>query len=317
MLKLKQAEEKRREAQKAKLAGGAGLPVAASAIPSLSNKAAAPATSAAASTSSSLSLEERRKEENRKNQAAQEEARKARMAKVAAQMVAGVPATPLVPTSSSSTGSTGSSTNSVKSLEDQVAEKRAAMATAKVEREQLNTVVLDEARAKAEKQKAMVAAMREKAAAAAKPIVPSVPAPATAASALLAHAQQQLHGAPQKVNAPQPQHAAAPTCEDNYEMSDREGSDDESDSEEENAPRKRVPDWARSVNLIPALERQFCDADLRIDPDSIFPEVQTCDLEDIFEQKKTRYNRRTSSGNWSKDQLSNNEKVSYRRDMGY
>ena len=103
---------------------------------------------------------------------------------------------------------------------------------------------------------------------------------------------------------------------DTYEISDRE-SDDDSDSDADEKPRKRVPDWARSVNLIPALERQFCDAANRVDPDSIFPEVQSCDLEDIFEQKKMRYNRRTSSGNWTKDQITQVEKRTYRKEMGF
>jgi len=104
--------------------------------------------------------------------------------------------------------------------------------------------------------------------------------------------------------------------EDNYDISDREGSDSDSDSEDE-APRKRVPDWARSKELIPALQAQFCDATKRIDPDTIFPEVQSCDLEDIFDQKKSRYSRRTSSGEWTKDQITQGEKITYRKEMGF
>ena len=104
--------------------------------------------------------------------------------------------------------------------------------------------------------------------------------------------------------------------EDNYDISDREGSDSDSDSEDE-APRKRVPDWARSKELIPALQAQFCDASNRIDPDTIFPEVQSCDLEDIFDQKKSRYSRRTSSGEWTKDQITQGEKITYRKEMGF
>ena len=117
----------------------------------------------------------------------------------------------------------------------------------------------------------------------------------------------------------QPSHAKAQQSrpEDTYEISDREGSDDESDSDEESAPRKRVPDWARSKELIPALQAQFCDASNRIDPDTIFPEVQSCDLEDIFDQKKSRYSRRTSSGEWTKDQITQGEKITYRKEMGF
>ena len=40
-------------------------------------------------------------------------------------------------------------------------------------------------------------------------------------------------------------------------------------------------------------------------------------MEDIFQQKKMRYQRRTSSGNWSKDEITVSEKITYKRDMGY
>ena len=106
---------------------------------------------------------------------------------------------------------------------------------------------------------------------------------------------------------------------DTYEMSDREGSESESDSDDEYAKKsnKRIPNWARSANLIPALEKQFGNGPERIDPDTIFPEVETCDLEKIFDRKKNRYVRRTSSGNWSHDRVTIQEKLVYKRQMGY
>jgi len=69
--------------------------------------------------------------------------------------------------------------------------------------------------------------------------------------------------------------------------------------------------------LLPALERQFAEGKDRFDPDEIFPEVQTCDLQAIFDSKRTRYIRRTSSGNWTKDRVTAVEKLTYKRAMGY
>lgn len=102
-----------------------------------------------------------------------------------------------------------------------------------------------------------------------------------------------------------------------YEMSDREQSDtDESESESHHhRQKKKVPTWAQKKNLYPALEKQYAGGQL--DPETIFPPVTTCNLEDIFDQKKSRYNRRTSSANWSKDGVTQNEIVSYKRTMGY
>ncbi|KAL7543568.1 hypothetical protein ACHAXR_012893 [Thalassiosira sp. AJA248-18] len=106
-----------------------------------------------------------------------------------------------------------------------------------------------------------------------------------------------------------------------YEMSDREeDSDSESDSDEEyerQRPKKAVPEWAQKSNLHRALERQFADGPNRLDPDKIFGEVLTCNLEDIFDKKKSRYVRRTSSGNWTKDHVTIAEKLTYKRTMGY
>ena len=106
---------------------------------------------------------------------------------------------------------------------------------------------------------------------------------------------------------------------DTYEMSDREGSESESDSDDEFAKKsnKRIPNWARSANLIPALEKQYSNGPERIDPDTIFPEVETCDLEKIFDRQKSRYVRRTSSGNWSDDRVTIQEKLVYKRQMGF
>jgi hypothetical protein len=105
---------------------------------------------------------------------------------------------------------------------------------------------------------------------------------------------------------------------DTYELSDREASDSDSDSEDgSQKPKKRVPVWAQRANLIPALDHQYARTGSRTDPDIIFGEVQTCDLQAIFDQKKARYQRRTSSGNWNQDRASAAEKLTYKRNMGY
>lgn len=80
---------------------------------------------------------------------------------------------------------------------------------------------------------------------------------------------------------------------------------------------KQIPKWAHKSNLIPALERQFLAGPHRLDPDDIFPEVSTCDLEAIFDQKKKRYTKRTSSGNWNNDCVTVPERMVYKRAMGF
>lgn len=104
-----------------------------------------------------------------------------------------------------------------------------------------------------------------------------------------------------------------------YEMSDREQSDtDDSESESHHhRKKKKVPTWAQKQNLLPALEAQYANRDGRLDPETIFPPVTTCSLEDIFDQKKSRFKQRTSSANWAKDGVSHTEIVAFKRTMGY
>jgi hypothetical protein len=102
-----------------------------------------------------------------------------------------------------------------------------------------------------------------------------------------------------------------------YELSDADGgSESDSDGESFSKPKKAVPVWAMKANLLPALERQYI-GEVKIDPDEIFGEVQSCDLEAIFDNKKSRYQRRTSSGNWTQDRATAVEKLTYKRVMGY
>ena len=109
---------------------------------------------------------------------------------------------------------------------------------------------------------------------------------------------------------------------DTYEISDREDSEtDDSDSEAENDKvKKKIPTWALRANLYPALEEQYNGriGSRRVDPDDIFPEVQSCDLEAIFGSKKAKaYRSRASSGNWEKDKVTAAEKLVYKREMGF
>lgn len=108
---------------------------------------------------------------------------------------------------------------------------------------------------------------------------------------------------------------------DTYEISDREDSDSDASDSDDEKKKKKIPLWAKKENLLPALEQQYLGKDLdgkRVDPDDIFPEVESCNLEAIFGSKKnSRYRSRTSSGNWSQDQVTAAEKLVYKRTMGF
>lgn len=108
---------------------------------------------------------------------------------------------------------------------------------------------------------------------------------------------------------------------DTYEISDREDSEtDDSDSDSDNEKsKKKIPVWAQKQNLYPALEEQYNGRvdGKKVDPDDIFPEVHSCDLEAIFGNKKKNYRSRASSGNWAKDKVTSAEKRVYKREMGF
>jgi len=112
------------------------------------------------------------------------------------------------------------------------------------------------------------------------------------------------------------QNAMSPV--DTYEMSDREESDSGEESDDcERSPKKKIPKWAQKSNLLPALERQFLEGPHKIDPDSIFHEVSSCDLVAIFGQKKQKYSQRKSTGDWRKDRVTRSEIISYKKKMGF
>ena len=71
----------------------------------------------------------------------------------------------------------------------------------------------------------------------------------------------------------------------------RDDSSDEgnSDTDSENNEKKQqnIPEWARGEQLKLALEKQYgLNGHIPLDPDKIFPEVQTCSLEEIFGRRE-------------------------------
>lgn len=114
-----------------------------------------------------------------------------------------------------------------------------------------------------------------------------------------------------------------PGDNENYAMSDREGSsgDDEEEEDGTSRPKKPVPDWAKGPALEAAIHAQYGDSGTGgfADPDRIFEEITSCDLEEVFSKnaKKKRFTKRTSSGNWLPDKLTHGERSQYRKDMGW
>ena len=73
--------------------------------------------------------------------------------------------------------------------------------------------------------------------------------------------------------------------EDSDEEESGSGTDEEAEAEGQKKKKEEqsIPDWARGQRLKEALERQYGLAGYPpMDPDLIFPEVQTCSLEEIF-----------------------------------
>jgi hypothetical protein len=78
--------------------------------------------------------------------------------------------------------------------------------------------------------------------------------------------------------------------------------------------------WARGDLLRQALEKQYgLNGHPPMDPDTIFPEVQSCSLEEIFGRREgltRKYACRTSSAHWDADELTLVEKRQYRAHLG-
>lgn len=76
--------------------------------------------------------------------------------------------------------------------------------------------------------------------------------------------------------------------------SDESESDSGTDDEKE---KKFIPEWAKGAQLKEALEKQYGlpsqgrPAGPPVDPDSIFSEVQTCSLEEIFGKREGKFGK--------------------------
>jgi len=102
-------------------------------------------------------------------------------------------------------------------------------------------------------------------------------------------------------------------ADSNYSISPQRDSDDsESDSEDE--PTKKIPKWASREEISKAIDRQRTQ-----DPDAIFPLVNTCDLGRIFTSGRERkcFTKRGESGMWEKDGLQMSEIQRWRKQMGF
>ena len=112
---------------------------------------------------------------------------------------------------------------------------------------------------------------------------------------------------------------------DGIQIPDRESSDgsDTEDDEEGGGEAKascNIPEWARGAPLKEALTKQFgLDGGFPVNPDTIFAEVQTCNLEEIFGPKpdKPYYKKRGSSAHWSADEVTSVEIRKYQQAMRY
>lgn len=69
---------------------------------------------------------------------------------------------------------------------------------------------------------------------------------------------------------------------------------------------KHVPRWAKSGNVMQAIERN------ETDPDDLFANAPMCNLSDLFGEQR-KYRTRSSSGNWAFDRLTAQEKFMYKK----
>jgi len=106
-------------------------------------------------------------------------------------------------------------------------------------------------------------------------------------------------------------------AEDNYDISDKEDTDNECEEQDRNRANKAIPAWCVDY-------KQALAAQEGVDPDSIFSSrVPFCDLDGIFPdtlyarfRQKPPKRKRGSSCQWHKDRLSISEIARYRAKMG-
>lgn len=105
--------------------------------------------------------------------------------------------------------------------------------------------------------------------------------------------------------------------DDNYIMSEPESDEDEEVLPTSSESKKMIPEWARGALLEQTIHAQFGDSGEKIDPDTIFPFISTCDLDLIFGRPTHKQLRRGSSGLWEQDKLTQLEIERYRIEMGF
>ncbi|KAH9849793.1 hypothetical protein C2E23DRAFT_905602 [Lenzites betulinus] len=86
-----------------------------------------------------------------------------------------------------------------------------------------------------------------------------------------------------------------------------------SDSDDEDRPKRELPDWAQSPDVAAALQQQST-----INPDDIFGRIGPLRMDEIFRTRQSRFRARTSSANWTgTDELTAEEEREYARRMGF
>ena len=102
------------------------------------------------------------------------------------------------------------------------------------------------------------------------------------------------------------------SMDDNYDLTDKEGSDDDEDMDRSG---KFVPSWVRGW-------QSRVKAQAEVDPDTVFGPIPRCDLSTIFGDDKSllaRKNRawrpRGSSNDWEGDKLRTREVDAYKEQM--
>ncbi|KAI0558097.1 hypothetical protein FGB62_235g013 [Gracilaria domingensis] len=117
------------------------------------------------------------------------------------------------------------------------------------------------------------------------------------------HEKSRLSGTP---STPVTKKTDASHGQSNYDMTPAQETVFElSDEEEERRKHKRIPQWAQGPKLSTAARDQP-------DPDDVFVNVPTCDLREVFGNVR-RFRPRSSSANWTKDRVTAQEMVKFRK----
>ncbi|KAL4233735.1 hypothetical protein ACF0H5_008415 [Mactra antiquata] len=89
-----------------------------------------------------------------------------------------------------------------------------------------------------------------------------------------------------------PKRLPQPSTAENYNIDDLNSGDE---TDDEDCPRKRIPDWALGSDLKTLLLKQHLNPP---DLNAVFGIIEPPDLNAMFAKKKARFNKRTSSAHW-------------------